>query len=96
MLLKRLIHRFDFFIGRNVFGKHRPTLKFEHEGHEVNLKVGLAEPRVRERRIKDANGRILRSEFPVYAKIEGRYRTARLCTFDTLAEAVDYMRALTS
>jgi len=55
------------------------------------LKVG--EPYTRERRIKDKNGRILYSLFPVYARMEGNKRPSRLCTFDTYEEARAYMLA---
>jgi hypothetical protein len=50
------------------------------------------EPYMRERRIKDAHGRILRSEFICYAYIDGKSK--RLCAWDTHEEACEYLRAL--
>ena len=52
-----------------------------------------SDPWMRERRFKDKHGRIVSSEFVVYAKVSGS--THRLCAFSSAIEALDYMRGLT-
>ena len=60
----------------------------------VIIALSQSEPWMRERRIKDARGRILYSRYKVYAKLAGRTRVAHLCTFDTSDEALAYMAGL--
>ena len=50
------------------------------------------DPYLREKRHRDKDGRYLGSEFICYARINGRSK--RLCSWDTMDEALDYLRAL--